>query len=747
MSEISSSFSEHPSRQAEVDPGAYLLHGYSDRQLTDITVTRYKLEVEGGLKNHWNRMRFTSSAAYYLDKTHGTPVAADGTLTVISMTALSRSVSVWGKQVTPVKDTTLNLDLSRERDRTKLRTFVQSCLRRAIPSKEYSFQFLNKIVRSEEEFSTDQFAAHPKHKVKIQITADGTVLAHVESGYAIRSKSTLDELYSLSDEPTNVKVAHYAKRYSTQGQGRLQGWSEYSYNDHISNAGASVAEMHKGTADEEWRQKLIDEDPRLLKIKYGDNVRNQAPHFLKLAPRTEEVKDQDYEFHREFVNRRAMMPDEKFEYAKEFFDALSRLPSVGIEFQPGPTNHQYDRLRIRDQSQRLTFADNQFADTPSKGLRNYGVHKNPGNYRIGVLTPNRWENLREEFIPLIVQGLTDLDAPAAVTGYGYNLGDISNYTPIAHDLHEGTDAVIAVVPDDEQVGSFPGIEDPHHELKRTMMRQGIATQMVRKPTVDELVKARAGPQNDKMLNILSAVVAKAGGTPWQINQIPGQTDAFMGLDVSRDQSSGQHTGASASVVLADGTTFAAESTVQQGGEKFSARHVRQFIRDLVFDFAAQQGHEINRLCIMRDGKVQEDIDAVRNGLSELNAEIDIVGIRKRGQPRIAEFNGTRFRIADKGIAFVDELRDQAIVHAFGKPETWDDNSVGTPQTFRLMRHSGPTDVETLARQSYWLSEVHVGSPVRSSRLPIPIIYSDMAAEYVRDDIVSAGTVIEGPAYI
>lgn len=215
-----------------------------------------------------------------------------------------------------------------------------------------------------------------------------------------------------------------------------------------------------------------------------------------------------------------------------------------------------------------------------------------------------------------------------------------------------------------------------------------------------------------MLNMLSAVVAKSGGAPWRIDDISGDTDAFMGLDVSRDNDSGQHSGASASVVLADGTTFAAESTVQQGGEKFSAHHVRQFVRDLVFDFAAEQGHEIDRLCIMRDGKVHEDIEAVRNGLSELDAEIDIVGIRKRGRPRVADFNGTRFRIADKGIAFVDEKRNQAILHAFGKPEIKDDNPVGTPRTFRLMLRSGPTDVETLSRQAYWLSEVHVGSPVK-----------------------------------
>lgn len=734
-------------RQADVQPGTYLLHGYGDRCLTDVKVRRYELEVQGGVKGHWDRNRFTSSAAYYLDQEHGTPVASAGTLSVISVTSLNNPVNVWNKRVKPVEDENIELDPSKSSDRKRLRSFVQSCFRRAVPKSEYSYKFINEIVRNEPEFSTEDFAGYPTHDVKIQITTDGTVLAHVESGYAIRSRSTLDEIYSRIDNLTGLKVAHFPDRYSTKGKGRLQGWSEYSYNDHISDAGASIAEIHKGVADETWRQQLIEDNPRLLKIKYGNKVRNQAPHFLKLSPRLEQVKDQDYEFFREFLHRKAMMPDEKFTYANEFFNDLSRLPVLDLTFNTGPTNHQYNRIQIRKQNKRLLFAEGQLSHTPSRGLRNYGVYKRPGKYSVGVLAPSRWEDLRKEFMPLLVLGLTELCSSARVTGYDYDLGDISNYTPVAHDLHSETDAVVAIVPEEGAAADFPGIEDPYHELKRTLMRKGIATQMIQKPTVKRLIAGSGGPENDKMLNTLSAVVAKAGGTPWQVDDMPGETDAFMGLDVSRDRDSGQHSGASASVVLADGTTFAAESTIQQEGEKFSAHHVRQFVRDLVTDFAAKQGSEINRLCIMRDGKVYEDIETVRDGLSELDAEIDIVGIRKRGQPRVAEFNGTRFRIAEKGIGFVDEKRNQAILHSFGKPETDDDNSVGTPRTFRLIRHSGPSDVETLARQAYWLSEVHVGSPVKSPRLPIPILYSDMAAEYVRDGIVSAGTVINGPAYI
>ncbi|WP_199896986.1 Piwi domain-containing protein [Halarchaeum acidiphilum] len=557
---------------------------------------------------------------------------------------------------------------------------------------------------------------------------------------------TLDELYSESDNPYGVKAAHDPERYSTEGQGWLRGWSDLHYTDLIENAGASVAEMHEGVADEEWRQKLIQDDPRLLKIKYGSNVRNQAPHFLKLAPRIEQVQDEDYAFFQRFASRRSMMPGEKFEYTKEFIESLSWLPVLELAFEPGPTNDGYNSIDIRGTRDRLIFQNSAPANNPSAGLRQYGVYQSPGQYRVGVLVPEAWSEIQREFPGLITKGLAEIQAPGGVTKYEYELGDISKYTPIAHQLHDETEVVVAVVPDPGKSEQF-GIEDPHHEVKRTLMRQGVPTQMTTKSTVDELIKLGADAGNDKMLNILSAVVGKAGGTPWHIHDMPGETDAFMGLDVSHDQSSDKHTGASASVVLSDGTTYAAESTVGQSGETFSAEHVQQFVRDLVFDFAMEQGTEINRLCIMRDGKISEDIDAIRDGLSELSAEIDIVGVRKSGQPRVAEYDGTHFYIAQKGVAFVSDGQGHAIIHGSGKPEIKDDNSVGTPQTYRITRHSGPTDIETLARQAYWLSEVHIGSPVRSPRLPIPIGYADKAASYVSDEIVSPGTVIKGPAYI
>jgi hypothetical protein len=742
MTKVPSTDSFSP--QSDVDPGTYLLNAYSKGKLNEVSVTQYRLDVDGGVSG--DRSRFTAAAAYSLDQEHGTPVSTAGTMRVLSARSLSQAVYVWGQRVKAVEEKRITLDPKNPRERETLREFVQSCLRPAVSGQKYDYKFINEIVRREPEFTSEKFASHPQYEVSIQITNEGRVLAHVESGYTLRSRMTLDELYSESDDPQGMKAAHDPERYSTEGQGWLRGWSDLHYNDLIEDAGASVAEMHDGVADEEWRQKLIQDNPRLLKIKYGDNVRNQAPHFLKLAPRIEQVKDEDYDFFQRFMARRSMMPSEKFEYTKEFIENLSWLPVLELEFEPGPTNDGYDEIDIRGTRDRLIFQNNVSANNPSTGLRQHGVYQAPGEYRVGVLLPEAWSEIHQKFPALITKGLAQLQAPAGVTKYEYKLGDISNYTPIAHQLHDETEVVVAVVPDEGASEQF-GIEDPHYEVKRTLMRQGVPTQMATKSTVDELLKVGADIEHDKMLNILSAVVGKAGGTPWHIRDSPGKTDAFMGLDVSHDQSSGKHTGASASVVLSDGTTYAAESTVGQSGETFSADHVQQFVRDLVFDFAMEQDTDIDRLCIMRDGKVPEDINAIQEGLSELSAEIDIVGIRKSGQPRVAEYDGTRFRIAQKGVAFVSHEQGYAIVHGSGKPEIKDDNNVGTPQTYRLTQHSGPSDIETLARQAYWLSEVHIGSPVRSPRLPIPIGYADKAAGYVSDEIVSPGTVIKGPAYI
>jgi len=739
----------HESWKSSINPGLYLFHVKGETRLTEISVNRYRLSVEGGLDKSQDPQAFTQSAAYWLDKMHGTPVAGSGDMHVISPTKLTRSVNAKDHKVTPEKVGEVTLHPGSKAERAKIKELVESALRRAIPDSQYSFRFLNEIIRNEIEFGGEDydFGAQRKYSLKVHVTTDGVVLLQIGVGYNLTTIRSLDKMVSAGEELPSWRVEHDMEVYGNSGGGQLLGWSELNYNDWSNALGETVSEYQEGIIDEDVRQELIEENPRLVEINYGNFTGDQAPRALKVSPRTEQVEDQDREFHDRFTSRRAMEPNERFELIHEFISDLPPLPGFDLSFGSSPSNYGFDFQDFRDGQTQLVYSDGNYANKPSKGLSQHGVYESPGKYRVGVLYPPNFEDITEELAPLLVRHLADWGAPAGTATQKYELGQIDEYTDVYRDLHEETDVVVALVPNKGAAEQFAGVEDPHYELKRTLMRKGIPTQMMQKSTAEDIIRTSQKTPSDSLANILSAVVAKAGGTPWQVENMPGRTQAFMGLDVTRDQESGQHSGASASIVMRDGSSFAAESTTQQAGEKFVSDQVEQFVRDLVFDFADENNEPLDRLTIFRDGKVNEDTDAIRDGLNSLDAEVDIVSIRKRGQTRIAKFDGTRFRIAPKGVGFVDTEREQAIIHSFGKPEFNDDNNVGTPRTLRLVKDSGPTDITILAEQAYWLSEVHYGSPVRSTRLPVPIKYADMAAKYVSDGYVDPGSIIRGPAYL
>lgn len=730
--------------------GTYLMHSRGDTKLTGVAVNEYKLNVSPGVKQDEDVDQFTASAKYWLDQAHGTPVAQAGDLKVISLTDLSRSVEVWERSVSPEFVQRRTLNPADPEDNHDLKQLVQSTLRRAIPESKYSFRFLDDIVRETPAFEakSGKFAAHPKYELRVRITANGVPLLHVESGHTLRAKTTVDQLLDKSDDPTGMRVEHDTTHYNNTGPGELVGWSDVQYTDHIDEIGNSIYGLHEGDVDVEYREKLRQINPRLLRIRYGSNVRYQLPHLLRISPRLDQIEQQDSRFHRRYNDEKGLLPQVRHARADNFIKDLQPLPILDFEFQPGPVNDGYEVNQMRERSNQLIFGDGNKHDQPREGIINHGVFDPPGQYRVGVLTPSTsgFGNIRDEFLPLLVRRLREIGAPGRVKNYTYELGETSTYTEAAYDVDGDTDVVVVVVPDKEQASSFPGIDDPFHELKRTLMRRGIPTQMMMKSTVENVTAVEASVGNYSFINVLSAIVAKAGGTPWQIADLPGPTDAFMGLDVTRNQDN-QHAGASASVILNNGAVFAAESTTLQSGEKFQTKHIEQFVRDLVHGFASTRDQSIDHITILRDGKIHEQVDTIREGVSGMDVDFDMVGIRKSGQPRIAAYRDKEFKIANKGVGFVDEDRGEAILHPWGMPETTQDNQQGTPRTIGIVKDSGPTDLSTIAEQVYWLTEMHFGSPARSTREPVPIKYADAAAEYVRKGFVSPGKVIHGPAYL
>ena len=135
------------------------------------------------------------------------------------------------------------------------------------------------------------------------------------------------------------------------------------------------------------------------------------------------------------------------------------------------------------------------------------------------------------------------------------------------------------------------------------------------------------------------------------------------------------------------------------------------------------------------------------GAGEVFPKFDLVEIRKSGNPRIAEYTDDSFEVASKGTGFVSRNVDHSYLATTGKPEIKPGNPTGTPRPIQVMKRHGSTDLGALTNQVYWLSEAHVGSVSRSTRLPITTYHADRCAEHGREGYLLSGEVIEGVPYI
>jgi argonaute-like protein implicated in RNA metabolism and viral defense len=301
--------------------------------------------------------------------------------------------------------------------------------------------------------------------------------------------------------------------------------------------------------------------------------------------------------------------------------------------------------------------------------------------------------------------------------------------------------VVAVVPDKGWAAGQEGIDDPFDDFKKQFGQDKVPSQMVTESSLTEY--AFLG-------NIATGVVAKAGGIPWRVHKIPGGADVFIGLDVTYDPETRQHVGASANIVMADGTILASESVSLQQGETFDVDDVIGILKNLIRVYVKEEGHAPNHVIIHRDGRFFLDIDelvARLNEASDFIPKFDLVEITKGGNPRIGEYNGSSFEVADKGVGFVSKYEEQAFLATTGKPELKPGNRLGTPRPIRITKRHGPTDVETLTKQVYWLSEAHVASISRSTRLPITTHYADLCADHARKGYMIHDELVRGVPYV
>lgn len=291
------------------------------------------------------------------------------------------------------------------------------------------------------------------------------------------------------------------------------------------------------------------------------------------------------------------------------------------------------------------------------------------------------------------------------------------------------DVVIAFVPDYE--GIEDADQDPYKIIKRQLVKRSIPSQMI---TTSMMKK---GWNQNVGQNLILGINSKLGFVSWRINIMPGETDVFVGLDVSRK--AGITVGASSFVFDKGGQLLEwSASEFQAYQECFDSKN----LKDMILDLYSRK--PFKRLVVHRDGKLQQKEFQVFHELQQtLKKEglisLDVIEVIKSGCCRAASYtkvdhkdiysNPPRGWIWKRG-------NDEAVILTTGDRESKvSENS--SPRPLRIRHRIGEMDVLTLAEQVYWLSEMQVGS-TQTIRLPITTYYADRAAEFVQEKLVPLG---------
>lgn len=735
--------------KTSLSSGNHLLH-FPFGDIAELEVHEYRLTIPGGLHQDddldGGPLGFTARAASRYRYRSGVPVTTNGPLKLYTVEKLTGELAVDGYSVQPQHIGTKTLETRNFDHREPLRELVKQDVKAALRGK-YDVSAINSIIEFNPYRKADSgdFTASREYGCRIWVDPDGSVICGVSVGFHLQSTFSAAEYVQRGYDIPGVNVEHDTGVYDRVATGTVRRLSDTGYTDHVDDMGSSTAEYHRktGNVDAEIVDSLAAGDPLMADIDYGQWEGLQALEFCRIVPTTDQLKLVDKTFHDEFQEFSRLLPDERFSVAQSFAKSIGTTPSLGLEPDTTPTNRCYEELSINTRTPNLRFANGQTAPYGKVGLDNHGVYQPPESFKVLAVYPDRFRTKAQQFLTQIVDQLEDYEAPInELRQETYELGVEFNYHQVAQShANNDIDGVLVVVPDPEWVGNQSDIDDPYPEFKRMFGQRKLPSQMV---TYSNLENTRYNG------NIAAGLIAKTGGIPWRIHEVPGGADVFIGLDVTYDHDTGQHLGASANIVMADGTILASQSISLQQGETFEVDDIVGILKDLLRVYVDQEGHVPNHLIIHRDGQFYLDVEDLVKRLeaaSEFFPQFDLVEIRKSGNPRIAEYTGKTFEVANKGIAFAARNADHAYLTTTGKPELKPGNRLGTPRPIRVVKRHGSTDLGTLTKQVYWLSEAHVASISRSTRLPITTYYADQCAEHARKGYMLNDELIRGIPYV
>ncbi len=296
----------------------------------------------------------------------------------------------------------------------------------------------------------------------------------------------------------------------------------------------------------------------------------------------------------------------------------------------------------------------------------------------------------------------------------YDPRDLTDYKRAAGKVQKAgdIDIVIALIPDCNDENG------PYNPFKKIWAKANIPSQMITIKTAELFARGKAGGDKSKyyLHNIVLGILGKTGGIPWIVEDMPGNVDCFVGLDVAT-VTTGIHYPACSVVFDKHGRMLGFYKPVTpQQGEKITTKILQDIFDNVILSYMESFGEQPKNIVIHRDGFSNENDDWYRNYFGVQGIEYSIIEVRKRVSSKIALIQDGEVMNPTMGYCVYNDNKGYLVT-------TNMKNKKGSPDPILIEKKCGNISIQNILRQILYLSQLHVGS-TNKMKLPITTGYAD-----------------------
>lgn len=719
----------------------------ANQRIDDVSTYVYDVLITAGeqAQSATERRQRAYTAMREIRETHddqAPPMAYAGDLEVVALQPIPGDGSLESEGVRELKSAgERTLELLNYGERKQIRRLVEEAFKQQVTEKEFIVHGMDKILEDEPipiQAGTGNFRLHERFDCAITVASSGHVYLHVNPKTRVQTDYTLDKV----DNYRLYSGLRLVTTYNGRGY-RLGGVQSERANDPIIDAETSVVDYHR---DE---NPLVDADTVAAIDSANRRVVSTYPmgsggqqifpqELLALQGHTENLASFDEDFWSEAQPQMRRAASARVEDAVAFIQQLGDIPFDGttvafsgdVPVFTGDEHFRVEQLYETD-ADVLTFANGRIGSHPNE-IESNGVYAPPPSFNVLYVYPQQLEGARaDSFWDTFSQKLRSMgaepdsrkDITFDPTPKSEAPGDVDiqvgHQIPSDHDF----DAALVVLPPEE--GALTSFYQPYDELKEVLAETGLHSQMIDRKSMNEIGYHK---------NIALGLISAAGGIPFTVaGSLPGDADLYLAFDAGEyfdddddGLQDGIRVGASVTAITNEGTVLGYAHTGPQAGERIPASALRRIARQSLLGYEERRDGAPEHIVIHRDGFMNDPIDPALELLDGRGISYDVVEVRKQAPARIVN-QQSGFVNPDKGIACINDAQTLAYVVTYGQPEPLARGTTGTPRPITVEHKHGATDIETLTRQVYLLSQCHIGVANTTTRLPITTAYADRAA--------------------